>query len=57
MVRYAQEHPALATVRMWTLAPGDAPGVYAPLGYQPLTDPDSHPERWMVRRVVPGELT
>ena len=50
MVQYALGHPELAAVSTWTLATRDAHGVYAPLGFRPITDPQSMPERWMVRR-------
>lgn len=50
MVQYAIDHPELAAVSTWTLATRDAHGVYAPLGFRPITDPQSMPERWMVRR-------
>lgn len=51
MVRFALDHPELATVRTWTLATRDAHGVYEPLGFHPMTDPESRPEDWMVRRI------
>lgn len=50
MVRHALEHPDLATINTWILATRDAHGVYAPLGFLPVTDPASRPEDWMVRR-------
>ncbi len=50
MVQHVLEHPALATVRTWTLATRDAHGVYAPLGFKPITVPESRPETWMVMR-------
>ena len=50
MMRYALDHPELATVRTWTLATNDAHGVYAPLGFRPIAEPESKPETWMVRR-------
>jgi len=50
MVQYALDHPELAAVSTWTLATRDAHSVYAPLGFRPITDPQSMPERWMVRR-------
>ena len=55
MVRHALAHPELATVKTWTLATRDAHGVYAPLGFKPMTDPESRSESWMVRRVTPPE--
>ena len=39
MVRYALEHPELAHVK-WLLATADAHGVYAALGFEPLTNPE-----------------
>jgi len=51
MVRFALDHPELAAVRTWTLATRDAHGVYEPLGFHPMTDPESRPEDWMVRRI------
>ncbi len=42
MVRVALEHPDFTTVN-WLLATLDAHGVYAKLGFTPL----SNPERWM----------
>jgi GNAT superfamily N-acetyltransferase len=53
MVQYALEHPELATVRTWALSTRDAHGVYAPLGFRPITDPLSMPDRWMVWRKRP----
>lgn len=53
MVRFALAHPVFSTVCRWTLTTKDAHGVYAPLGFLPLTDEDNHPERWMVRHVEP----
>lgn len=38
MVRYAMEHPEFSTVS-WLLATADAHGVYAPLGFSPLKEP------------------
>lgn len=54
MVRHALNHPDLATVSCWTLATRDAHGVYAPLGFRPVTDPVSRPDDWMVLRRKPG---
>ncbi len=42
MVHFALHHPDFATVN-WVLATVDAHGVYAKLGFTPL----SNPERWM----------
>jgi len=53
MVQYALGHAELAAVRTWALATRDAHGVYAPLGFRPITDPQSMPERWMVLRRPP----
>lgn len=50
MVGYALAHPDLATVRTWTLATQDAHGVYSALGFRPITDPESRPEAWMIKR-------
>lgn len=54
LVRYALEHPEFATVSTWTLATRDAHAVYAPLGFRPVTDPESRPDDWMILRRVPG---
>lgn len=43
MVRALMDHPSVATVRRFMLATRDAHGVYAELGFTPL----STPERWM----------
>jgi GNAT superfamily N-acetyltransferase len=48
LVRFALGHADLATVKMWTLATRDAHGVYARLGFRPVSDPASHPEIWMM---------
>jgi GNAT superfamily N-acetyltransferase len=53
MVQYAIDHPELATVTIWTLLTRDAHGVYAPLGFRPITAPESTPDRWMVWRKRP----
>jgi len=53
MVKYALEHPEFATVTTWTLLTRDAHGVYAPLGFRPVTAPESAPECWMVWRKHP----
>lgn len=50
MTRFALEHPNFVTVVTWTLSTRDAHGVYAPLGFLPITDPVSRPEDWMVLR-------
>ena len=42
MVRYAMEHPEFSSVA-WLLATADAHGVYRPLGFAPL----EQPQRWM----------
>jgi GNAT superfamily N-acetyltransferase len=51
LVEFAIEHPELQPVRTWTLATRDAHGVYAPLGFVPMSDPSAHADTWMVRRV------
>lgn len=50
MVQHALEHPELSTVRTWTLATRDAHGVYEPLGFKPMSHPESRAETWMVLR-------
>lgn len=50
MVKFILEHPDFATVVTWILATRDAHGVYAPLGFLPITDPVSRPADWMVLR-------
>lgn len=50
MTSLALAHPDLATVATWTLATRDAHGVYARLGFKPVTDPSSRPDDWMVLR-------
>lgn len=50
MVQRGLEHSEFATVNTWTLATRDAHGVYAPLGFLPVTDPVSRPADWMVLR-------
>ena len=50
MVRHALDHPELMTVRTWTLATRDAHGVYEPLGFKPMSHPESRAETWMVLR-------
>jgi ribosomal protein S18 acetylase RimI-like enzyme len=54
MVRFIMEHPDLARVTTWVLATRDAHGVYAPLGFLPVTHPTSRPEDWMVWRRPPS---
>lgn len=51
LVEFAIQHPELEQVRTWMLATRDAHGVYEPLGFQPMNDPASHANTWMVRRV------
>ncbi len=53
LVQHALDHPELATVTIWMLLTRDAHGVYAPLGFRPITAPESTPERWMVWRKRP----
>jgi GNAT superfamily N-acetyltransferase len=43
IVRFGMEHPEHLPVYLWLLATNDAHGVYAKLGFAPLT----HPERMM----------
>ncbi|HVT80024.1 MAG TPA: GNAT family N-acetyltransferase [Phycisphaerae bacterium] len=50
MVQFALTHPALAGVEKWFLRTEDAHGVYAPLGFAPITD--SH--FWMARHPKKG---
>lgn len=50
LVRHALQHPELATIVNWTLLTRDAHGVYAPLGFLPVTDPLSRPADWMILR-------
>ena len=45
MVSAALDHPGHQGLRRWVLATKDAHGVYAALGFEPL----SMPERWMIR--------
>jgi GNAT superfamily N-acetyltransferase len=51
LVEFAIQHPELQQVRTWTLATRDAHRVYEPLGFLPMTDPKTHANTWMVRRV------
>jgi GNAT superfamily N-acetyltransferase len=53
MVEFALGHPEFATVTTWTLATRDAHGVYAPLGFLPVTEPVSRPADWMILRRKP----
>jgi GNAT superfamily N-acetyltransferase len=51
MVRFALDHPRLTDVAAWFLGTRDAHGVYAPLGFAPVTEQ----EGYMVhRRDPPG---
>jgi len=50
MVQHALGHPEFETLRTWTLATRDAHGVYEPLGFKPMSDPESRPQTWMVLR-------
>lgn len=45
MVRWFVEHPGYATVRRFALTTADAHGVYAALGFTPLTRPERYMER------------
>ncbi|EYF03405.1 Hypothetical protein CAP_5598 [Chondromyces apiculatus DSM 436] len=38
LVQTALDHPELAGLRRWMLGTRDAHGVYAPLGFQPVTE-------------------
>jgi GNAT superfamily N-acetyltransferase len=40
LVQTFQRHPELQGLRRWLLGTKDAHGVYAPLGFAPLTAPD-----------------
>lgn len=40
MVRVLLDHPELVSLRRWMLATEDAHGVYLPLGFQPLANPE-----------------
>lgn len=40
LVRAFREHPDLQGLRRWLLGTKDAHGVYAPLGFTPLDEPD-----------------
>ena len=46
LVQTFQRHPELQGLRRWLLGTKDAHGVYAPLGFSPLSAPD----RWMEMR-------
>jgi GNAT superfamily N-acetyltransferase len=51
IVRFGMEHPEHLPVYLWLLATNDAHGVYAKLGFAPLT----HPERMMaIKRERPN---
>jgi GNAT superfamily N-acetyltransferase len=45
MVKAMLEHPALVTVRRWTLSTADAHGLYAKFGFGPFHEP----EKQMIR--------
>ncbi len=51
MVRFAMEAEDLSWVHQWLLRSRDARGVYAPLGFGPLDDP----ERWMIIQSPRGD--
>lgn len=55
LVRTLRDAPDLANLRRWLLATRDAHGVYAPLGFAPLSAPD----RWMeIKAAAPyGQTT
>ena len=42
LAQLALAHPALGSVRRWMLATGDAHGLYARLGFEPLRNPESY---------------
>lgn len=42
MVRFALDHPRLIDVAKWFLATKDAHGVYAPLSFEPLPNPETY---------------
>jgi GNAT superfamily N-acetyltransferase len=44
MVRFALDHPEHQGFRRWILASRDAQNVYAPLGFDPIPNPD----KWMI---------
>jgi len=55
LVQTFQHHPELQGLRRWLLGTKDAHGVYAPLGFAPLTAPDRFME---ARNAAPyGTLT
>lgn len=49
MVGALLDHPALQTVRRWTLSTADAHGLYAQFGFGPYDDP----QKQMIRRLPP----
>lgn len=53
MVKALLEHPALATVRRWTLSTADAHGLYARFGFGPFEEP----EKQMIRMASPHHRT
>ena len=50
LVKFALEHPDFATITTWTLATRDAQPVYAALGFQTMTEPESRPRNFMIQR-------
>ena len=49
LVSFALEHPDLSRVFIWMLGTLDAHGVYAPLGFAPIENPER-----LLRRVTPA---
>jgi GNAT superfamily N-acetyltransferase len=45
MVRHMLDHPRLQGLRRWNLNTRDAQGVYAPLGFTVVAEPDAYMER------------
>ena len=52
MVAGLMAHPEMQTLRRWALATRDAHGVYAPLGFAPVT-----PGNWMEHKLDPTRWT
>jgi hypothetical protein len=47
------EHPALATVRRWTLTTADAHGLYARFGFTPFPEPEKQMVRMTLVQIIP----
>ena len=45
LIECALDHPAVRSIRKWTLATSDAQALYARYGFTPVPDPDSLMER------------